>query len=73
MSCSPSLVSQKALTLYAEKLQHKHVVLKEYTDFLTDTERNQDKINESVFTLLCVVKKEADILRRKKESAQTDL
>ncbi len=57
----------KMLTI-AEKLQHKHVILKEYNDFLTDTERNQDKINESVFTLLCVVKKESEILRRKKES-----
>ena len=51
-----------------EKLQHKHIIMKEYNDFLTDTERNQDKINESVFTLLCVVKKESEILRRKKES-----
>ena len=67
MNCRRLLVSWNALTQTSEKLQHKHLVLKEYMDFLTDTERNQEKINESVFTLLQVVKKEADILRRKKD------
>ena len=45
-------------------------MLKEFDNFISTTENSNAKIEESVKTLLFVVKKESDILFRKKEQNQ---
>ena len=42
-------------------------MLKDFDDFIVTTEKSQEKIEESVMTLLHVVNKESDILFRKKK------
>ena len=49
------------------KLEKNHLMLKDFDQFIQTTERSNEKIEESVVTLLYVVKKESDILFRKKQ------
>ena len=49
------------------KLKKNNAMLKDFDDFIVTTEKSQEKIEESVMTLLHVVNKESDILFRKKK------
>ena len=51
-----------------EKIQKLMLVREEFDKFIETTENSQNKIDESVATLLYVVKKESDSLIRKKSS-----
>ena len=44
----------------------------DFNDFIGTTERSQEKIEESVMTLLHVVNKESDILFRKKKQVAAE-
>ena len=52
----------------AEKIQKYSLVNQEFNKFIETTERSHEKIEESVVTLLYVVKKESDGIFRKKAS-----
>ena len=52
----------------AEKIQKLLVIREEFDKFIETTEQSQGKIDESVATLLYVVKKESDTIIRKKQS-----
>ena len=54
--------------LLTEKIQKLLVIREEFDKFIETTEQSQGKIDESVATLLYVVKKESDTIIRKKLS-----
>ena len=56
------------LLFLAEKIQKLLVIREEFDKFIETTEQSQGKIDESVATLLYVVKKESDTIIRKKQS-----
>ena len=49
------------------KLQKNHLMMQEFDSFMSRTDDTHAKIEESIMTLLYVVKKESDLLFRKKE------
>lgn len=52
--------------IVSEKIQKLLVISEEFDKFIATTENSQAKIDESVATLLYVVKKESDTIIRKK-------
>ena len=52
----------------AEKIQKLLLIREEFDKFIETTENSQAKIDESVATLLYVVKKESDTIIRKKSA-----
>ena len=54
------------------KLKKNNAMLKDFDDFIGTTEKSQEKIEESVMTLLHVVNKESDILFRKKKQVAAE-
>ena len=56
----------------AAKLKKNGAMMTDFTDFIGTTERSQEKIEESVMTLLHVVNKESDILFRKKKQVAAE-
>ena len=54
------------------KLKKNNAMLKDFDDFIVTTEKSQEKIEESVMTLLHVVNKESDILFRKKKQVAAE-
>ena len=61
-----------AAELYVGKLKKNNAMLKDFDDFIGTTEKSQEKIEESVMTLLHVVNKESDILFRKKKQVAAE-
>lgn len=54
------------------KLKKNNAMMTDFHDFIGTTERSQEKIEESVMTLLHVVNKESDILFRKKKQVAAE-
>ena len=61
-----------AAELCVGKLKKNNAMLKDFDDFIGTTEKSQEKIEESVMTLLHVVNKESDILFRKKKQVAAE-
>ena len=57
-----------SVSINAEKIQKLHTIKEEFDKFIETTENSQAKIDESVATLLYVVKKESDTIIRKKSA-----
>ena len=57
-----------AVSLATAKIQKLYSIREEFDKFIETTENSQSKIDESVATLLFVVKKESDTIIRKKAS-----
>ena len=55
-----------AVSLATAKIQKLYSIREEFDKFIETTENSQSKIDESVATLLFVVKKESDTIIRKK-------
>ena len=64
------------LTIYfpfAENIQKLMLIREEFDKFIETTENSQNKIDESVATLLYVVKKESDSIIRKKSAINSQM
>ena len=69
-------LTQIQLTIYflvAENIQKLMLIREEFDKFIETTENSQNKIDESVATLLYVVKKESDSIIRKKSAINSQM
>ena len=72
--CSSALINlSNYLSAIIENIQKLMLIREEFDKFIETTENSQNKIDESVATLLYVVKKESDSIIRKKTAINSQM